>query len=148
MSNILQEIEAQIAGVKTAVQKHNVGVVREISDGVCKIEGLSDCMANEMLDFGGERGWRPTITDTVATDGRGVDELWRQIVMHRTYLEDTGELHTRRAHRAGVELERVLAATLAARVGSLAAGATWDAQVAALIAGATDPYSAVDQLLA
>jgi len=53
MSNILQEIEAQIAGVKTAVQKHNVGVVREISDGVCKIEGLSDCMANEMLDFGG-----------------------------------------------------------------------------------------------
>ncbi len=53
MSNILQEIEAQIAGVKTAVQKHNVGIVREISDGVCKIEGLSDCMANEMLDFGG-----------------------------------------------------------------------------------------------
>jgi F-type H+-transporting ATPase subunit alpha len=53
MSNILQEIEAQIAGVKTAVQKQNVGVVREISDGVCKIEGLSDCMANEMLDFGG-----------------------------------------------------------------------------------------------
>jgi len=52
MSNILQEIEAQIAGVKTAVQKHNVGVVREISDGVCKVEGLSDCMANEMLDFG------------------------------------------------------------------------------------------------
>lgn len=102
----------------------------------------------QMLDFGGERGWRPTITDTVATDGRGVDELWRQIVMHRTYLEDTGELRTRRAHRAGVELERVLAATLAARVGSLAAGATWDAQVAALIAGATDPYSAVDQLLA
>jgi len=52
MSNILQEIEAQIAGVKTAVQKHNVGIVREISDGVCKVEGLSDCMANEMLDFG------------------------------------------------------------------------------------------------
>jgi F-type H+/Na+-transporting ATPase subunit alpha len=52
MSSLLQEIEAQIAGVKTAVQKQNVGVVREISDGVCKIEGLSDCMANEMLDFG------------------------------------------------------------------------------------------------
>jgi F-type H+-transporting ATPase subunit alpha len=52
MSNILQEIEAQIAGVKTAVQKQNVGVVREISDGVAKIEGLTDCMANEMLDFG------------------------------------------------------------------------------------------------
>ena len=52
MSSLLQEIEAQIIGVKTSVQKQNVGVVRECSDGVAKIEGLTDCMANEMLDFG------------------------------------------------------------------------------------------------
>src|SRR5216117_1761691 len=52
MSTLLQEIEAQIAGVKTTVARQNVGNVREISDGVAKIEGLTDCMANEMLDFG------------------------------------------------------------------------------------------------
>jgi F-type H+-transporting ATPase subunit alpha len=52
MSNILQEIEAQIAGVKTSVAKQNVGVVRECSDGVAKIEGLTDVMLNEMIDFG------------------------------------------------------------------------------------------------
>ena len=52
MSNLLQEIEAQIAGAKTATAKTNVGVVREIGDGVAKIEGLTDTMLNEMLDFG------------------------------------------------------------------------------------------------
>src|SRR5437660_6452241 len=52
MSNLLQEIEAQIAGVKTATVKQNVGTVREIGDGVAKIEGLTDAMLNEMLDFG------------------------------------------------------------------------------------------------
>src|SRR5674476_321158 len=52
MSNLLQEIEAQIAGVKTATAKQNVGTVREIGDGVAKIEGLTDTMLNEMLDFG------------------------------------------------------------------------------------------------
>src|SRR6266850_3116686 len=52
MSNLLQEIEAQIAGVKTSVAKQNVGTVREIYDGVAKIEGLTDAMLNEMLDFG------------------------------------------------------------------------------------------------
>ncbi len=52
MSTLLQEIEAQIAGVKTAVARQNVGLVREISDGVAKIEGLTDAMLNEMLDFG------------------------------------------------------------------------------------------------
>src|SRR2546427_1683527 len=52
MSTLLQEIEAQIAGVKTSVAKQNVGAVREIADGVAKIEGLTDAMLNEMLDFG------------------------------------------------------------------------------------------------
>src|SRR3974390_1716296 len=52
MSNLLQEIEAQIAGVKTTAAKQNVGVVREIGDGVAKIEGLTDVMLNEMIDFG------------------------------------------------------------------------------------------------
>jgi F-type H+-transporting ATPase subunit alpha len=52
MSNLLQEIEAQIAGVKLSTAKQNVGTVREIGDGVAKIEGLTDAMLNEMLDFG------------------------------------------------------------------------------------------------
>jgi F-type H+-transporting ATPase subunit alpha len=52
MSNLLQEIESQIAGVKQATARQNVGVVREIGDGVAKIEGLTDAMLNEMLDFG------------------------------------------------------------------------------------------------
>jgi F-type H+-transporting ATPase subunit alpha len=52
MSELLQEIEAQIAGVKTSVDQQNVGVVREVGDGVAKLEGLTGCMANEMLDFG------------------------------------------------------------------------------------------------
>src|ERR1700730_946877 len=52
MSTLLQEIEAQITGVKTGAAKQNVGTVREIGDGVAKIEGLTDAMLNEMLDFG------------------------------------------------------------------------------------------------
>lgn len=53
MSTILQEIESEIAGLKTSVTKSNVGVVREIGDGVAKIEGLSDVMLNEMIEFPG-----------------------------------------------------------------------------------------------
>ncbi|PYK60087.1 MAG: F0F1 ATP synthase subunit alpha [Verrucomicrobia bacterium] len=42
MSNLLQEIEAQIAGVKTSVAKQNVGAVREIGDGVAGAIILGD----------------------------------------------------------------------------------------------------------
>ena len=52
MADLLKEIEAQIAGAKTTTAKQNVGVIREIGDGVAKIEGLSDAMLNEMIDLG------------------------------------------------------------------------------------------------
>jgi F-type H+/Na+-transporting ATPase subunit alpha len=53
MSTILQELESTISGLKTAPGRSNVGVVREIGDGVAKLEGLSDVMLNEMLEFPG-----------------------------------------------------------------------------------------------
>ena len=54
MSNLLQELEAKINGLSgSAVVKSNVGTVREIGDGVARIEGLSGVMLNEMLEFPG-----------------------------------------------------------------------------------------------
>src|SRR5882724_10589866 len=53
MSSILEEIETQIAGLKTTTSKTNVGIVRETGDGVARIEGLSDVMLNEMIEFSG-----------------------------------------------------------------------------------------------
>src|SRR6266446_6224788 len=52
METLLREIEARIAGAKTSAAKQNVGVIREIGDGVARIEGLSDAMLNEMIDLG------------------------------------------------------------------------------------------------
>ena len=53
MSSILEEIETKIAGLKTSTTKSNVGIVRETGDGVARIEGLSDVMLNEMIEFPG-----------------------------------------------------------------------------------------------
>ena len=54
MSNLLQELEAKIDGLANAtVTKSNVGTVREIGDGVARIEGLGGVMLNEMLEFPG-----------------------------------------------------------------------------------------------
>src|SRR3974377_1411654 len=52
MPTLVQEIEAQIAQAKTTTAKQNVGVIREIGDGVARVDGLTDVMLNEMLDLG------------------------------------------------------------------------------------------------
>ena len=54
MSNILEELESKIEGLKSvSATRANVGIVREIGDGVACIEGLSGAMLNEMLEFPG-----------------------------------------------------------------------------------------------
>src|SRR5229473_2503939 len=86
MSTLLQEIEAQISGVKTSVAKQNVGMVREIGDGVAKIEGLTDAMLNEMLDFGnGITGLALNLEET---------EVGAIILGDYTKIEEGGEVRT------------------------------------------------------
>ena len=65
MSSILEEIETQIAGLKTSTQKSNVGIVREAGDGVARVEGLSEVMLNEMIEFpSGEFGLALNLEET------------------------------------------------------------------------------------
>ncbi len=52
MNNLLREIEESIAGAKAAAAKQNVGIIREVGDGVARVEGLTDAMLNEMIDLG------------------------------------------------------------------------------------------------
>ena len=99
-----------------------------------------------MLDMGPVTPWRPPIVDTVASDGRGVEELWSALGEHRRFL--TGEAHeARRRRRATLELDRVLSAMLGEKVRSGDAAARYEAQVDALVAGPTDPYRAARTVL-
>jgi F-type H+/Na+-transporting ATPase subunit alpha len=52
MVDLVRDIEAQIAGARADLTKQTVGVIREIGDGVARVEGLADVMLNEMLDLG------------------------------------------------------------------------------------------------
>jgi len=102
---------------------------------------------DQMLDLSQLGAWRPPILETVAQDGRGVTEMWETVAEHRAHLVSTGELEVRRARRLTEALRRVIAARLAERVEQVADGATFQDQVAELVAGRTDPYRAAEVLL-
>jgi F-type H+-transporting ATPase subunit alpha len=52
MGDLLKEIEAHFVGARTAAARQNVGTIRELGDGVARLEGLTDAMLNEMIDLG------------------------------------------------------------------------------------------------
>lgn len=53
MSAIIEQIQQEISQLDTAVSKKNVGYITAIADGVAKVNGLSEVMYNEMLEFPG-----------------------------------------------------------------------------------------------
>jgi F-type H+/Na+-transporting ATPase subunit alpha len=53
MSTVIEQIEQQIAQLQTRSVKKNTGTVRTFADGVARIEGLSEVMFNEMVQFPG-----------------------------------------------------------------------------------------------
>src|ERR1700752_4646160 len=86
MSDLLTELEAQIAGVKATTFRQNVGVIREVGDGVARVEGLSDAMLNEMLDLGhGIKGLALNLEET---------EVGVIVLGDYTKLEEGNEVRT------------------------------------------------------
>ncbi len=53
MSTVVEQIEQQIAKLSSKAVKKNTGTIRAIADGVAKVDGLSDVMYNEMVQFPG-----------------------------------------------------------------------------------------------
>ena len=51
MSSILEQIEKEISSLSPQVGKTNTGQITAVADGVAKVEGLSQVMFNEMVEF-------------------------------------------------------------------------------------------------
>ena len=48
---IIESLKKQIAGADVAAKAEKVGTVLEVTDGIARVSGLSDCMSSEMLEF-------------------------------------------------------------------------------------------------
>jgi len=112
-------------------------------------EGAADTVRDlqVMLELAGERDWRPPIVETVATDSRGIDELWGAVLDHRAYLEADGRLERRRDARLREELRAIVHERLRAGADERCRGDRFDRLVEQVAARQLDPYAAADELL-
>ena len=94
-------------------------------------------------------GWRPPVVRTVATDGKGIDDLARQIEAYRQRSEKPGQRERREAAYWKDWMLRLLQTRLMERaVGERMNEKAFEAVVAEVAARKKDPYSAVNEILA
>jgi LAO/AO transport system kinase len=136
-----------------AVQANKAGLL-EIADVlvVNKADrpGLDETVEDlrTILEWSDTDGWTPPIVETVATEGRGVDELWDAVAAHRSHLEADGRLAAVRAERLRAELRALVAARLGERARALCVGPRFEALVDQVASRDVDPQAAADALLA
>lgn len=91
--------------------------------------------------------WRPPIVAVVATERRGIDELWDTVVAHREFITASGELRRRREFRLREELREIVARRLEQRARQITTGERWDALQDGVLARTIDPWTAADEML-
>jgi LAO/AO transport system kinase len=102
-----------------------------------------------LLSLGGERSWTPPIVKTVATEGRGIEDLGRAIEEHARFLRQENRLRERRRAAVSARFAEILRDRLMARLRSdTSAGTACDAYAERLLDRTIDPYSAAREVLA
>jgi LAO/AO transport system kinase len=94
-----------------------------------------------------EDGWSPPIVKTVASEGRGVEELWIAVEAFVSHLRDQDLLARKRALHLRRRLVDLLGERLLARVLAGLPEARLDEYVGAIAARRMDPYSAVEDMI-
>ena len=99
-----------------------------------------------VLSLAEGRGWTPPVVETVASAGRGTDELLAAVLAHRAHLDESGEMTTRRERRAADEVRALVVEAALARAGTACAGPDFATVSGRVARGDLDPYTAATLL--
>ena len=89
----------------------------------------------QMLEW---HGWIPELVATQALAGEGIEELWRAIERHVAYLNETGEIETRRREAFSHQVRQLAMGRLQRRL---------DRALREDLGDDVDPYEAADRIL-
>jgi LAO/AO transport system kinase len=140
-------------GMGDAIQAAKAGIL-EVADIFCvnkaDKEGARDTVRDlrNMLEMGHGRdpSWTPPIVQTVATERKGIDELWQAVGDHRRHMTESGDIEVRRRERLGAEIRTIVTERLRERIEGRV-GEGFEALVQRVADRELDPYSAADELL-
>ncbi|MEK7799547.1 MAG: methylmalonyl Co-A mutase-associated GTPase MeaB [Acidobacteriota bacterium] len=101
-----------------------------------------------MLALGEKRDWTPPILMTVATEGKGIEDLARAVDRHVRFLREEDRLRARRRAAMSARFTEILRDRLMARlVSGDSGGSDYPAYEERLLAREIDPYSAAREVL-
>ncbi len=95
-----------------------------------------------------EQEWKPPVHTTIATDGKGIEDVVNSIENHLEYLEESGEYQKREEERAKGEFTRTVQDLLLKKAfAGEGSKKKFDELLREIMDKKTDPYTAAEKLL-
>lgn len=141
-------------GMGDGIQATKAGIL-EIADVFCvnkadregadtTIREIENAMAMGRRGTGPQ--WRAPVVRTVASAGRGIDDLLAAIDAHRAWMADHGRGDEGRRRRARAEIEAIALADLRAQLRAVSGSAALDSLAGEVAGGDLDPFTAAERL--
>lgn len=114
--------------------------------GADEMELFSDAEEEDSEDDGDE--WTPSVVETVAKTGEGVEVFMEKVEEHRTWLAESGELEEQARDRYAAEIRTLLRQDTADLLQEeIEASGGIDEYAESVLRKDTDPYAVVDEIL-
>jgi LAO/AO transport system kinase len=94
-----------------------------------------------------EQSWLADVVKTVASEGKGIEEVAGQIRRHREYMQKNDAFVKRRSQQMKARIEEIIADTFTIQFWNTDRKQNLEAELPAIIARSRTPYSAADELL-
>ncbi len=118
---------------------------RDASDGDAGADGDAD---GDVAADETPADWVPSVVETVATTGDGIDDLVETLESHRTYLRESGRLEEKARNRYASEIRQLLRNDVGELVETeLERQGGIDSLATAVHDRQTDPYTLADEVL-
>ncbi|MFC7042018.1 methylmalonyl Co-A mutase-associated GTPase MeaB [Halonotius sp. GCM10025705] len=143
------DLEAMVHGAKPTggVAGHHTADIGPVGHDSDDSEPPSESSTTD--DSEEPTSWTPTVVETIATTGEGVEEFADAVAAHTTHLASSAGATSRRHQRAAATLQRLLRSDLSEISERLLdANGGLDAVAAAVAERDVDPYTLVDRLVA
>ena len=144
-------IVVEVPGLGDEVQAQKAGIL-EIGDILVVNKSDrpgSDRVVRElqmMLSLGLEKEWMPPIVTTTATEGKGFNELWKEINNHKKYLGEE-KRNEMRLNRINYELEKQVSQKLFDNKMSKIGKTEIPGVAKEILERKLDPFTAVDKII-
>ncbi len=139
-------IQAAKAGILEVADVYVVNKAdRDGADQVVRDLRYMQSLGGRHSDAG---AWRPPIVRTVASRDEGVVDLLAALAKHEDWMRGCGELQRRRRARAAAEIESLALGEVRLRFAAVHGSAALTAAADRVVNGATDPYTAAEELVA